>query len=409
MKMYSVQSNDSVNGVMQLYDKKRYWWLGGLVYSALPILFSVLYFIYPNPWLFIASLALLIIIVPIVDAIIGVKRGNPSDALVAEMEKDPYYANLLIAIIPIHFAAVIVPAWLIASQNLSVGFYVAFSLVVAFYSGFSINTAHEIGHKRSKFERFLSRLTLSVSGYGHFCVDHNAGHHKDVSTPEDPVSARMGESIYRYALREIPGAFKRGWSIEKARLVKRDLAVWSHHNHILQSYAMTLVWQGALVATLGWIVLPFLLFQNAAAWFQLTSANYIEHYGLLREKKENGRYEKCQPHHSWNSNHVFSNLLLFQLQRHSDHHANPSRSYESLRSFDSLPELPSGYLGMYLLAYIPLLWFAVMNKRLLSIAHIQGDFTKVNIDPKYEAKIRHDYGVLAAADRKRQSFARLFT
>ena len=138
----------------------------------------------------------------------------------------------------------------------------------------------------------------------------------------------------------------------------------------------------------GWPVLVFFVLHNAMAWFQLTSANYIEHYGLLRAKKVNGKYERCQPHHSWNSNHVMSNLLLFQLERHSDHHANPSRPYQSLRSFNDLPELPSGYFGMYMLAYVPWLWFKVMDQTLMAIPHIDGDLSKVNIDPKNEKKIR---------------------
>ncbi len=409
MKVYSFKAQDAPGGVVRFRDKKRYWWLGAVLYPCLPILAVLLYLYFPSEWLLVLPLLALILAVPVMDLIIGVNRSNPSDLLVEYMDKDPYYRNLLIVVIPIHFAAVIVPAWLISGSELSIFAYIMFSLVVALYSGFSINTGHELGHKTTKLERFLARLVLSVTGYGHFSVEHNAGHHKDVSTPEDPASSRMGESVYRFAIREIPGAYKRGWATEKRRLGKKKRATWSYHNHILQSYMMTLVWQGALVMILGVKVIPFLLLHNAAAWFQLTSANYIEHYGLLRAKKVNGRYERCRPHHSWNSNHVFSNLLLFQLQRHSDHHANPSRSYQTLRSFDSLPELPLGYLGMYFLAYIPPIWFYVMNKRLLAIEHISGDLNKVNIDPKNEVKIRQRYGLLGAADRKRQGFTRLFS
>ena len=292
MKTYKINNPDSPKDVIHIFDKKRYWWLGGLVYSAMPIIASTLYFFLPVPWVLVALLALLIFMVPVVDALIGENKANPSDVLVEKMNNDPYYDNLLIAIIPIHFAAIIVPAWLLATQDASLVFYISFSLAVALYSSFSINTAHEIGHKNTMLERFLARIALSVTGYGHFCIEHNAGHHKHVSTPEDPVSARMGESIYRFALREIPGAFKRGWASESKRLEKRGLAVWSYHNRILQSYAMTLVWQSVLVICLGWVVLPFLILQNVAAWFQLTSANYIEHYRLLRAKKPNGRYER---------------------------------------------------------------------------------------------------------------------
>ena len=128
------------------------------------------------------------------------------------------------------------------------------------------------------------------------------------------------------------------------------------------------------------------------AWWQLTSANYVEHYGLLRAKDENGRYERCAPHHSWNSNHVFSNLVLFHLERHSDHHTYPLRRYQSLRHFEDLPQLPNGYFGVYLLAYVPWLWFRVMDRRLLALPHIRGDLDKVNIDPAARGRIFLQYG-----------------
>ena len=139
-------------------------------------------------------------------------------------------------------------------------------------------------------------------------------------------------------------------------------------------------------------MVPFLAVHNVWAWYQLTSANYIEHYGLLREKKDNGRYERCQPHHSWNANYIMSNLALFHLERHSDHHANPIRRYQSLRNFEDIPELPNGYYGMYLLAYIPWLWFKVMDHRVLELPHIQGDLSKVNICPSKRESIFPKYG-----------------
>ena len=202
----------------------------------------------------------------------------------------------------------------------------------------------------------------------------------------------MGENIYKFALREIPGAFRRAWKIERGRLARKKVSFWGPHNEIIQSYLLTLVIQLSLVYVFGWIMLPFLMIHNVLSWWVLTSANYIEHYGLLREKLEDGKYERCQPHHSWNANHKYSNLLLFHLQRHSDHHANPTRRYQSLRHFDSLPGLISGYYGMYIIAYLPRLWFKIMDKRLLALPHIRGDLGKVNIDPDRYTAIRARYG-----------------
>jgi alkane 1-monooxygenase len=207
-------------------------------------------------------------------------------------------------------------------------------------------------------------------------MEHNAGHHAQVATPEDSASARMGESIYRFALREIPGGVRRAWSLEGKRLARRGCSLFSWRNHILQSYAVSIVLYGGLLWTFGPVILPFLLIQTAWAWWQLTSANYIEHYGLLREKGPDGRYERCQPKHSWNANHLASNLVLFHLERHSDHHAYAARRYQSLRHYEDVPQLPSGYFGMFLLAYVPPLWYRVMDKRLLAL--VDGDPGRVN-------------------------------
>ena len=146
-----------------------------------------------------------------------------------------------------------------------------------------------------------------------------------------------------------------------------------------------------MLIALGIGLLPFLLIHNVFAWWQLTSANYIEHYGLLRGRQANGRYEPCKPHHSWNSNHMLSNLVLFHLQRHSDHHTHPLRRYQSLRHFDDLPTLPNGYPGCYLMAWLPALWFRVMDPRLLALSHVRGDLSKVNIEPSRREAIEKRY------------------
>jgi len=280
----------------------------------------------------------------------------------------------------------------VGTQNLSVLGFLAITVATGFADGFAINTAHELGHKRTRLESWLARIALAVPAYGHFCIEHNRGHHRDVATPEDPASSRMGENIYQFSLREIPGAFRRAWKIEQQRLARKNVSLWGHHNEIIQSYLLSLVMQASLVYAFGWIMLPFLVIHNVLSWWVLTSANYIEHYGLLREKQEDGKYERCQPHHSWNANHKYSNLLLFHLQRHSDHHANPTRRYQSLRHFESLPGLISGYYGMYIVAYFPALWFNIMDKRLLALPHIQGNLGKVNVAPGRYAAIEAKYG-----------------
>ena len=160
---------------------------------------------------------------------------------------------------------------------------------------------------------------------------------------------------------------------------------------MLQSYAVSAVLQLGLIAAYGPAMIVFLAIHNAVAWWQLTSANYVEHYGLLRAKQANGEYEPPQPRHSWNTNHLVTNLALFHLQRHSDHHANPSRRYQSLRHFPDLPQLPSGYFGVFTMAYFPRWWFRVMDARLLALPHVQGDLGKVNVDPRARSRLEAQY------------------
>ena len=351
-----------------------------------------LYFQTGSQWVLTVPLLIVYIVIPVLDWIFGSDINNPPEEIVPQLEEDRYYRWLTWMTVPLHIFTLIVLAWFVSSQNLDAWAVLVLAITAGAYSGLGINTAHELGHKKEPVERLLAKIALSIPAYGHFCVEHNRGHHRYVATPEDPASARMGESIYRFALREIPGAFRRGWLVESERLGRKGKATWSLHNDILQSYIGSVLLQGGLILAFGWIMIPFLAIHNVWAWYQLTSANYIEHYGLLREKDANGNYERCLPHHSWNANYTFSNIVLFHLERHSDHHANSSRRYQSLRNFGDIPELPNGYFGTYLIAYIPWLWYQVMDRRLLALPHIQGDLSKVNIDPVKRVAIYAKHG-----------------
>jgi len=373
-------------------DRKRYLWILSVLLPFMPLAGIFLYYLFGSEWLLAVPLLINYLFIPVLDWIVGSDTNNPPEEIVPQLEEDRYYRYLTWVTVPMHFVVLVVVAWFVGTSELSAGAVLVTAITAGAFSGLGINTAHELGHKKTGIEQTLAKTALMVPAYGHFCVEHNRGHHRHVATPGDPASARMGESIYRFALREIPGAFRRGWQAEAERLAHRGQATWSVHNGILQSYAGSVLLQGGLVLAFGWVMIPFLAVHNVWAWYQLTSANYIEHYGLLRLQDENGRYERCQPHHSWNANYTFSNLVLFHLERHSDHHANSARRYQSLRNFPDLPELPNGYFGTYLLAYVPWLWFRVMDKRLLALPHIGGDLGRVNIDPGRRRKIQAKYG-----------------
>ncbi|WP_395701152.1 alkane 1-monooxygenase [Aquabacterium sp.] len=394
-KVYS--AIDGQGRRVEYRDRKRWGWSLSVLYPLMP--FVGLWAHHVTGWQAMLALPLLISygLMPLLDALIGEDRNNPPEAVVPQLEQDRYYRWLTWATVPLHFVALIGCAWWVGTHDLSWWALLILAYVAGTDAGLGLNTAHELGHKHNAVEQWLARLALAVPAYGHFTVEHGRGHHRWVATPEDHASSRMGESIYRFALRELPGGIRRAWQLESQRLRAAGHSPWNlRHNAMLQSYAVTLLLQGALIWAFGWIMLPFLAIHNVVAWWQLTSANYVEHYGLLRQREGAG-YESPKPHHSWNTNHLVTNLATFHLQRHSDHHAYPSRRYQSLRHFEDLPQLPSGYFGMFPLSYCPPLWFKVMDPRLLALPQVRGDLSKVNIDPRSRDALFARYGQARAA------------
>ena len=369
---------------VQYRDRKRWAWMLSVVWPLMPFVGLAAH--HASGYQIALALPLLISygLMPLLDALIGEDLSNPPEAVVQQLEGDRYYRWLTWATVPLHFVALIGCAWWAGTQALSWWGFLILAYVAGTDAGLGLNTAHELGHKHNAWEQWLARLVLAVPAYGHFTVEHGRGHHRWVATPEDHASSRMGESIYHFALRELPGGIRRAWALESERLAGLGATPWSLHNTMLQSYAITLVLQGGLCLAFGWLMLPFLVIHNLVAWWQLTSANYVEHYGLLRQRQPGTAtgYETPKPHHSWNTNHLVTNLATFHLQRHSDHHAYSTRRYQCLRHFEDLPQLPSGYFGMFVLAYVPWAWFAVMDKRLLALPQVKGDLARVNLDPR---------------------------
>jgi alkane 1-monooxygenase len=371
-------------------DPKRYAWLLGLIVPLLPFLAWGLYELTGLGACWFFGPILVFIVFPLLDAIVGLDAENPPDSIIKWLEQDRYYRWCTYAFIPFQYAGLVLACWLWAEGGLSSFESIGLALTMGMVSGIAINTAHELGHKRASLEKWLSKVALAQSGYGHFFIEHNRGHHVRVATPEDPASARLGESFWAFLPRTVSGSLGSAWELERARLDRVGHSAWSAHNDIVQAWAMTVVLFAVLTVAFGLVVLPYLLLQAAIGFCLLEVVNYLEHYGLRRQKKEDGRYERCLPEHSWNSNNVASNVLLYHLQRHSDHHANPTRRYQALRHVDEAPQLPTGYAGMIVLAWFPPLWRRVMDRRLLD--HYEGDVTRANIQPRRAARVLARYG-----------------
>jgi len=371
-------------------DRKRYLWMLGFTVMLLPLSgaqlaqatgWAVFYWFAP---LFIYT------VIPLCDWLIGTDTSNPPESAVPGLERDRYYRWIVYAAVAIEYAVWLWGLHLIAYGGLPWHGQLGLAVSIGGIAGVGINTAHELGHKTDPLERWLAKIALAPVAYGHFYVEHNRGHHVRVATPEDPASARFGEAFWEFFPRTVMGSAKSAWDLEKKRLTRAGHGPWTWRNDNLQAWAMTVVLYGAMVAWLGWVIVPFLLVQAVYGFSLLESVNYVEHYGLCRQKLPDGRYERCQPRHSWNSNHVVTNLFLYQLQRHSDHHAYPTRSYQSLRHFDDCPQLPSGYASMILIAYLPWLWFRIMDPKV--VAHYQGDMARANIKPSIREQVLQRYG-----------------
>jgi alkane 1-monooxygenase len=325
---------------------------------------------YLDGWWNFISVAFTFLLLPFVDYLIGLDTQNVTESESKIIGEEFYYRFITYIWTFVQLTFIIWAAVAISNNKIStwyewMGFILSVGLVTG---GIGITVAHELGHKKSPLERFYSKLLLMTVCYMHFYIEHNRGHHVNVATPEDPATAKRNENVYAFWLRSVCIGYAHAWKLETERLKRNGIGFWSVHNQMIWftilpvsfcgilTYGLT-VWKGNFV----WQV-PVLFFaQSVVAITLLELVNYIEHYGIVRKQLKNGSYERVNPLHSWNASHLISNFFLFQLQRHSDHHANAIKRYQVLNHFDESPQLPFGYPTMILIALLPNLWFHLMN------------------------------------------------
>lgn len=250
---------------------------------------------------------------------------------------------IVYALAALQIVNILLLARLFAVQSLvSLDFLVAF-LVVGVNSGYQIITAHELIHRRKAWERQLGRLLLCTVLYEHFYTEHIRGHHVRVGTPEDPATARFGETFRHFYLRTVPAQFKSAWRLEKSRL--GDESMSNLDPRLLRSrvvHGLVLEWSFALGVGVacGFTALLAFLLQASFATRLLEIVNYFEHWGLQREGRQ------VTPRDSWDTHSWFTYYALIGLSRHADHHARASRPYQRLRVHDEAPMLSTGYVGL---------------------------------------------------------------
>ncbi|QMV65487.1 alkane 1-monooxygenase [Pseudomonas berkeleyensis] len=305
-------------------------------------------------------------VIPLLDFIVGRDPANPDERdEVPALEAQGYYRLLSLATVPLLLAMLLWSGWIFVSyEGWSWVGQLGWVLSVGTVMGaIGITVSHELIHKDAALEQNAGGLLLAAVCYAGFKIEHVRGHHVHVSTPEDASSSRFGQSLYSFLPHAYKHNFLNAWRLEAERLRRRGLPVLHWRNELIWWYAISALFLLGFTLTFGWLGALFFIGQAVMAFTLLEIVNYVEHYGLHRRKLENGRYERTNPHHSWNSNFLLTNLFLFHLQRHSDHHTYAKRRYQVLRHFDDSPQLPNGYAGMIVLALFPPLWRAVMDPK----------------------------------------------
>ena len=309
--------------------------------------------------------------IPLLELVTKPNTKNLSKAEEAIRKEDPVYDWQLYVMLPAQFILLLVFLQSMQEPGLLLFDKIGRISSMGILCGVvGINVAHELGHRNTWYEQLMAKMLLLSSLYMHFFIEHNKGHHRNVSTKEDPASARFGEVLYFFWIRSVFYSYLSAWKIEVDKLRKMNKPFVSFKNEML---IFQLVQTGLVVGIgliFGWMVMVYFIIAAVIGFLLLETVNYIEHYGLERSKKGSA-YERVMPHHSWNSDHIVGRVVLFELSRHSDHHYIASRKYQILRHIDESPQMPTGYPGMMLLATVPPLWFSIMNPRIRKIRKAQ--------------------------------------
>ena len=239
-------------------------------------------------------------------------------------------------------------------------------ITAVLYTGLLIGTlgtvtAHEMVHRRwGSFSHSIGRWLLAYSFDSNFAIEHVYGHHINIATEKDPASAPRGRNVYQHVCISTINGNISAWKIETKRLQRQKSSCLSIHNRFLTGVLMSVVLMLCAMALAGWFGFLFFVLSGFVAKSLLEVVNYMEHYGLVRLPGK-----RVYPRHSWNSNNKMSSWTLFNLTRHSHHHANANVPFQHLKPNPNAPMMPSGYLGTMGLTLIPPLWFKVMAPKLV--------------------------------------------
>lgn len=303
------------------------------------------------------------VLVPILELIFPINDANIDDE---EKESKTtlhwtdflLYTNVFIVFGLVYYTLVTITSSTLATYEI-IGLVFSCGIVIG---SNGINVAHELGHRKSRVEQYLGKLLLLPALYMHFYIEHNYGHHLKAATPEDPATARYNQSLYSFWFTSIAGQYGSAWKIQRDLLQREQRSFFSFKNDMLYNLLIQLAYLALILLYFGLSGFLIAFFAGLTGVLLLETINYIEHYGLRRKKKDSGRYERVREVHSWNSNHIFGRIMLYELTRHSDHHYRASKKFQLLDHHEDSPQLPFGYPTSMVLALMPPLWFNLINK-----------------------------------------------
>ncbi|MDX1461455.1 MAG: alkane 1-monooxygenase [Marinirhabdus sp.] len=305
------------------------------------------------------------ILIPILELLLPVQEDNLTEEQVAAKCNNRLFDLLLYLNLPLVYGIVGYFLWSLTIYNYTTAELVGLTFSVGIAVGSNgINVAHELGHRKTRWEKTLAKILLIPALYMHFYIEHNYGHHLHAATKEDPASAKYNQTVYSFWFTSIVRQYVSAWKIQFQLLKRSSRSFLSVHNDMLCYTFLQTVYLVLVYLYLGAVPTLIAIGIGITSAILLETINYIEHYGLRRSKLKSGRYERVREMHSWNSNHVMGRVILYELTRHSDHHYISSKKYQILECHEGSPQMPYGYPTSMLLSLIPPLWFSIMNKRI---------------------------------------------
>ncbi len=233
------------------------------------------------------------------------------------------------------------------------------TLSTGIFAGIGIIYGHELAHTKG-FSFVISRWMMALSGASHFCYAHVYNHHLELGCEDDPATAPRGRSLYMHLPISHLGQSNFLYNMEKQRLARRRKPFLTWENRWLRGYAMSLPTIFLFWFAGGWLGLGAMTLVWVIANFELEALNYMEHYGLIREKGEPIDYR-----HSWDNDTAFTSWFFIEIGRQADHHDRGETHFWELDDVGA-PNTGLGYFSLFALALVPPLLHAFMKPKLLA-------------------------------------------